>query len=236
MDAKKLIKSLGYTQGLILAPHLDRFLEQNNDFSPELKIGGVKEDDGHFHPSYHCQMTVEELVKDRLNPEPETYSASTKKTFDTGHFWHGYIQAALVEMGFVAPENVERKFLWPLPDLPVYGFETVSRTTPLRVSGTVDLLDVEIPGKGTWLVDIKTTASHTFLDLEKTGLYPKYVAQVNVYADRAERNNALILVVEKDSPHRFREIQIQRDSTLLAEIYERWLTAAEVIGNEQARP
>ena len=231
MDLKKLVKSLGYTQGLILAPHIDRFLEQNNDFCPTLPIGMVKEDDGHFHPSAHPLMSVEELIQDRLAMEHETISASQKKTFDTGHFWHGYIQAALLEMGFVTANNIERKYLWDIPGGPTPN----PRVPGTMVSGTIDLLDVEIPGRGSWLVDIKTTSSLNFLDLEKTGLYPKYVAQVNVYAERADRKNALILVVEKDSPHRFREIQIQRDNDLLAGIYTRWAEAAEVIVDARSR-
>ena len=236
-DFGKLVKTLGLGRGNILAPHIDHFLATHNEFAPTIQVGGIKEDDGHFHPSAHCLMDQADLFDTFLPPLPHPIpnTAAEKKTFDCGHMWHGYLQAALIEMGFVKPENVERHFLWPLPDLLVYGFETVSRTTSMRVSGTVDLLDVEIPGHGTWLVDIKSAGSGTFNSLEKTGLFEKYTAQVNVYGDRVGTENMLILVVSKDNPHEFREIQIQRDSTLLAEIYERWLTVAEELGKRGVR-
>lgn len=227
LDFKKLVKTLGVGQGAILAPHIDLFLSDHNEFAPTIKVGGEKIDDGHFHPSSHCLMPVDALYEDRLDAEHRSITAAEKKTFDCGHMWHAYLQAALIEMGFVKPENVERHFLWPLPDLLAYGLETVSRTTPLRVSGTVDLLDVEIPGQGTWLVDIKTASAGTFNRIEQMDLFEKYRAQVNVYGHLTGNERMLILVIQKDSPHLFREIQIQRDSNLLAGIFERWLTVAE---------
>ena len=113
-------------------------------------------------------------------------------------------------------------------DIP--GAQTLSR----KVSGTVDLFDVEIPGEGAWLVDIKSTASSTFDTLQNTPLYSKYVAQVNVYGDLLNRNKMMILVVNKENG-KMREIQLQRDVELLARIYARWGTVAERLENESTR-
>jgi hypothetical protein len=217
------VKTLGVGQGNILSPHIDIFLADHNEFAPTIKVGGIKVDDGHFHPSGHCLMSEDELFDDRyLQGEGAPgLTAATKKTFDCGHMWHGYIQAALVEMGFVKTENVEHKFV---RDLPVYDLPLPLST---RISGTVDLLDVKIPGRGKWLVDIKTASVATFNRIEQTDLFEKYRAQVNVYGDQMGSNQMLILVIQKDSPHLFREIQIQRDESLLEGIYQRWINVAK---------
>lgn len=222
----KLIKTLGVAQGNILSPHIDIFLADNNDFAPTIKVGGVKVDDGHFHPSSHALMDEEALFKDRQDSLHQRISAAEKKTFDCGHMWHGYIQAALVEMGFVKKENVERHIL---RDLPAYD-QPFPLTT--KVSGTIDLHDLEIPGRGTWLVDIKTAGAGMFNSIEQTDLFKKYLAQVNLYGDMVGQPNMLILIVQKDSPHLFREIQIQRDPDLLFGIYTKWIRVAERLLNE----
>ena len=225
-DFGKLVKGLGMGQGSILAPHLDIFLEEHNEFAPTLKVGGIKEDDGHFHPSSHAMMTEQELDDHFRYPSHRQLSSTEKKTFDCGHMWHGYIQAAMIEMGFVKPENVERHFLWDNP---------ANEADPMKVSGTIDLLDVEIPGRGTWLVDIKTSAANLFNTIEQTPLFEKYRAQVNLYGYAAKTSNLLILVVRKDSPHLFREIQIQYDADLLFGIYTKWATVSEKLRNEPTR-
>jgi len=219
-DFSKLVKTIGAGRGHILAPHIDMFLEQHNEFAPTVTVGGIKVDDGHFHPSGHCLMDEEALYQDRLGAQHRSITAAQKKTFDCGHMWHGYIQAALVEMGFVKPENVERHITLGLPAFnEPFPFRT-------KISGTVDLFDVEIPGRGSWLVDIKTASIGTFANLEQTSLFEKYKAQVNVYGDMVKQKNILILVIQKDSPHDFREIQIQSDPELLSEIYEKWIRVA----------
>lgn len=221
-DMKKLVKTLGLSTGMILVPHIDNFLQTNAEtFFPTMKIGGAKPDDGHFHPSYHCLMSEEDLFDDRLPPYPGSgNTAAQKKTFDVGHFWHGYLQAALVEMGFITEENVERRFLWDIPN------HKTDSDNPIKISGTVDLLDVEIPGRGKWLVDIKSTAASTFATIQNTPLYKKYVAQVNVYGDLADRRQMMILIVNKENGA-MREIQLQRDLDLLTDIYLKFADVAE---------
>jgi hypothetical protein len=218
-DFGKLVKSLGIGQGAVLAPHLDIFLEDNPGFAPTITVGGEKIDDGYFHPSGHALLTEEALYKDRLYPVHKPVTAAEKKVFDCGHMWHAYIQAALVEMGFVTPEDVEHHYLWDIP-----GYEG-----PMKISGTIDLENVQIPGRGSWLVDIKTASSSIFNKIEEMRHFEKYKAQVNIYGDRVRAKNMLILVIRKDSPHLFKEIQIQRDIDLLAGIYTRWANVAEKI-------
>jgi hypothetical protein len=218
-DFSKLVKSLGLGTGAVLAPHIDIFLEDNPGFAPTITVGGEKIDDGQFHPSAHALISEDSLYEEMSKPVRRKLSAAEKKTFDCGHMWHGYIQAALVRMGFVTPKNVERHYLWDIPDSPVAANPRMRGT---MISGTLDLQDVIIPGQGSWLVDIKTASADTFNKIEQTNLFEKYKAQVNIYGERSDARNMLILVVRKDSPHLFREIQIQRDTDLLAGIYTRW--------------
>lgn len=83
--------------------------------------------------------------------------------------WHGYIQNILVEMGFVSPENVERRLI-----------QSVGLATG---SGTADLVDVNIPGHGSWLVDIKTMNKTEFEQGASEYTLMKWKAQVSCYMD-----------------------------------------------------
>jgi hypothetical protein len=71
--------------------------------------------------------------KDRLLSKPVT--PALQRTFDCGHMWHGYIQGILMEMGFVHPDNVERKLKYIIKGNCIGA-------------GTADLVDVNIPGQG----------------------------------------------------------------------------------------
>ncbi len=140
-------------------------------------------------------------------------NAALQRTFDCGHMWHGYIQNILIDMGFVTPENVERKLqhtILSTPDFDVIG------------SGTADLVDVQIPGHGSWLVDIKTMNKGEFEAGATEYTLLKWKAQVSCYMDWLGVDKAFILAISKDSPHNMREYQIVKDDKLLGEIYERW--------------
>lgn len=147
-------------------------------------------------------------------------SASLRRTFDAGHMWHGYIQNILIDMGFVSSENVERELCHPIETR--YG-KAIGK-------GTADLVDVHIPGSGYWLVDIKTM-NHVQFGAPDEEMMAKYFAQVNCYADWLDTDKMMILAVNKDSPHDFREFIVQKDDATLTQIYERWTLAQYCIDN-----
>lgn len=206
----------------ILAPHISLYLERR-EFPPKWSIDvlNIKDDDGHYHPSSHPFLDPRMLYYDRLGARQGTrffpaqpISASLQMTFACGHLWHGYLGSVLVDMGFVAPENVER-----------HTVKSISNESDCLVtgSGTIDLLDVEIPGHGTWLVDMKTVNKREFEAGIMEFTLKKWQAQVNCYGDWAGREKMMVLAIEKDSPHRMLEVQIMRDENLLSDIYDRWI-------------
>jgi hypothetical protein len=215
------VRSLTVNQGQILAPLIDQYLARAK-FPPtwELVIENFREPDPHFHPSSDCYTDPYTLYLDKTDQlKSRPISASLRKTFDVGHMWHRYIQNILIDMRLVAPENVERPLnpkLWTIGGRDFYG------------RGTADLVDVDIPGHGQWLVDIKTMRKSDFESPDETTM-KKYRAQVNVYGEWLGVKRMLILAVCKDSPHDFREFIVQRDESVLDDVYGRWREASTLI-------
>ncbi len=214
-DSKKLLKTLTASQGSILVPHIDRYLNEKK-FPPtwNIVIPNFKERDPYYHPSGDCFLSPTDLWKKRqglLMSKP--VNAALQRTFDCGHMWHGYIQNILIDMGFVLPENVEKQLTHTVLSTP--EFEVIGR-------GTADLVDVAIPGHGDWLVDIKTMNKVEFERGADQFTLLKWKAQVSCYMDWLGVEKAFILAISKDSPHAMREYQIVKDEKLLSEIYERW--------------
>jgi hypothetical protein len=223
-DSKKLLKTLTAGQGSILAPHLDEYLKKGK-FPPEftITISNRREPDPYFHPSSDCYTPPIELWKRRkgLLISRKT-PAALHRTFAVGHMWHGYLQNILIDMGFVQPDNVELTLQ-----------KTIFESPEVIGKGTADLVDVQIPGHGSWLVDIKTMGRREFEAGAHEYTMMKWQAQVNCYMDWLGTEKAFILAVCKDSPHAFREYQIVRDQNLLDEIYDRWLYTQYCLDNDK---
>jgi hypothetical protein len=226
-DPKKLMKSLTAGHGAILAPHIEAY-QQRAKFPEtwQIEVRNSKPWDGHFHPSSDAFTPPVDLWlahKGLIIPRPIT--PALRRTFDCGHMWHGYIQSMLIEMGLVTPENVERYIVKEMqgPHGPFVG------------AGTGDLVDVQIPGHGEWLVDIKTMNKVEFEQGASEWTMMKWQAQVSCYMDWLDTEKAIILAICKDSPHGFREYQIIKNTKLLNEIYERWSYVAHCL-REDVRP
>lgn len=218
MDSSKLLRTLTVNKGTILAPLIDQY-QARGEFPPswEISIRNNKVWDPYFHPSSDCftdPVTLYLEKTDRIRKRK--ISPNLQRTFDCGHMWHGYIQSILIDMGLVAPSNVEQPLLH-------------EHSSPSFIGkGTADLVDVHIPGHGYWLVDIKTMRKDDFGAPSELTM-KKYFAQVNCYGDWLDTEKMLILGICKDSPHEFREWIVQKDTDTLSEIYDRWAYVAECI-------
>lgn len=211
----KLLRTLTVNHGAMLIPHLEAYAAAGKfPKTWDIQIVNYKEKDEFYHPSSHCFMPPIDLWRYRKGQLPSRpISAALRRTFDCGHMWHGYIQAMLLEMGFVMPENVERTV--------THTFE--GSYGPATARGTIDLFDVAIPGQHTpWLIDIKTMSKPEFESGPREQTWLKWEAQVNCYMDWMNVDEAMILAVCKDSPHDFREYKVQRNPELVQEIYDRW--------------
>lgn len=221
MDSKKLLKSLTAGRGSILVPHIEAY-QRRSKFPDtwEIEIRNSKPGDGHFHPSSDAFTPPLDLWMQKKGMVlPSLISPALRRTFDCGHMWHGYLQAMLIEMGLVQPGNVER-----------YITHLINTQWGDAIgAGTGDLVDVKIPGHGLWLVDIKTMNKVEFEQGANEWTLMKWRAQVSCYMDWFGADKALILAISKDSPHAMREYQIQKDTALLKEIYDRWGYVAECL-------
>ncbi len=218
---QKLDKSK-VTRGILknekLVPHLDRAIQSSGDFDWTYEIEAKKGDQA-FHPSSHCLLSPLEIYNSIVDPEKEEISASLRKTFSVGHFWHGYIYHILVEkLGFTGWVEIEA------PGTRVWGMNGDGSPKPYHFSqGKADVARCSIPKHGDYLIDIKTMNA---IDFRTPGLphrfHYKYVAQINIYMDFFDMEKAIILKVQKDSPHDFAEVELVRNQPLIDAIYEKW--------------
>lgn len=221
MDSKKLIRNLSQKSN-ILVPFIDAYQAGGNFPNKwHIVIENYKEDDGCFHPSSDCLTPSRELYESFVNPtKPKPISHLLRRTFDCGTLWHGYFENILIEMGFVDPDDVERHYIK----------EIQSKDGTAKAAGTGDLVNVNIPGHGKWLVDLKTMNKRQFETPDKY-LMDKYTAQVNIYSDFFQLDNIMILGICKDSPHALKEIIIRKDEELIDLIYGKWIHVSNCIKN-----
>lgn len=237
-DKSKLVKNLA--KGNVLVPYLDRAFN-TFDGPFEFKYESKKTDDA-WHPSGDCTPTVTELWhKAKGTGDEWVISGSLRKTFMVGHYWHQLLQHLVVDVLEMAPlESVERsgskgwgplKLVMEQEVLPVQQWHRPYHW----VSGSADIAPLETK---TWkgLVDFKTMSSHQF----KQNSLPewcagKYKCQMNIYMDLFDLDKALIVGVNKDSPHDFKEYEFARDQNLIDAIYAKWEFVSELL-DQDAEP
>jgi hypothetical protein len=233
----QLVKNL--SKKYKLATHLDKAIGKGEmEWKAEFR---EKKGDTGWHPSGDCLPSPYELYHQARSEERELLAPGTYKTFAVGHFWHQYIQHIVVErLGFCGWDAIERHgdkgWTKELEDLiPEAGvtFEG-DRYKPFHwVSGSADIAPCEIPGHGTYLVDIKTMGSHDFRQAGlPTWCAAKYEAQVNIYMDFFDLEQAIILCVSKDSPHEFKEYIFERNPPLIEALYAKWKLVSACLDEE----
>jgi hypothetical protein len=214
---KNLLKKL--STGEIITQHIEIY--QNKGEFPDkwtIEIENYRRGgpDHCFHPSGDCLVSDAELYKRLAGEDKSRTMAGLRRVFDCGHFWHGYYQNMLVDMGYAKPEDVEKSYKYEHPD----GWTG---------RGTLDLI-IDVKNKGQFIVDMKTMNDIEFDD----GPYPytlaKWTAQVNCYMNWSGIRQAFILAIRKGGTpgksgrpaHDLREITIEYDQDLVDGIYEKW--------------
>lgn len=214
------------TRHEILVPHLNNYFA-NGKFPDELPIvvHPNKEPDDAFHPSSALKCAQVLYAAFREDLPQEHHSPDSQKTFMVGHMYHGWLQWVIVEgLGFATWDDIEKEH--------DYHFMT-SNGNPYRVRGFVDIARCVVPNRGTYLVDIKTMNARIYAQqtLPATTL-EKYEAQVKLYLEFEDLDEAIILAAEKDSPHRFKEILVQRDPLFVDDVMEQWETVVDALVEE----
>lgn len=236
------------SQKRILVPHINRYLELGKfPESWKLEITPNRGPDSFFpsfHPSGDCTPCVKQLYAKLKGFLPDDkLAASSQKNFAVGNFWHIWLQTIIVEgLGFCGWDEVEKglNITWPRPK--VEGeFDLEKGFKPPRLpheqrlwwgTGTADIAHCDIPGVGKFLIDFKTMNSRYFAkdESELTFLTDKWKAQVSCYMDwLGDIDRAIVVGIQKDSPHEFREFLFDKDDTLVYNIYNKWTEVAQSV-------
>jgi hypothetical protein len=257
LDKSNLVKNLA--KNTKFAYHLDRAIGLG-DFEWEYKYKPKTGDTG-WHPSGHCTPSMFELYHHAIgnSPDPkakapdgtapiqknkrEGFTAQTLKTFQVGHFWHGYLQHLTVEvLGFAGWEDIERKGVRGWGDSIISGVDHDGKEVRHYqdwhyVAGSGDVAPLYIPTHGPYLVDFKTMGD---FDFKKPGLpdwcADKYECQINIYMDFFDLDRALIIGVQKGTPHDFKEIEFHRNQPLVDALYEKWQIVSACIEDGTVPP
>lgn len=232
------IKKTDFTKAFAktkLGYHLDKEINKG-DFEWEYKFDGKEEDDA-WHPSSHCVQPPLDLYHIAQGELEAFEGPKPLKTFQVGHFWHQYLQEVVVRMGFCDLTAIERKGMvgWgdPLEETP-----TTIQYQPFHwVTGSGDIAPCEIPGHGPYLVDFKTMSSFAFKPNKPSeSTLVKWECQLNVYMDFFDLEKALIVGINKDSPHDFKEFEFHRNDKLVDALYYKWKLVAACLEEDTPPP
>jgi hypothetical protein len=229
-----------FTKNLVkrhkLVTHLDSYLAtevSDFEFKYEPKIG-----DDAWHPSGHCTPSVTDLYSIATEAaEPKDWGTAMLKTFMVGHFWHQLLQKAVVDIGFASLSSIERRGTkgWGgITDPHGDGNIMEYKYRPYHwATGAADVAPCTIPKHGDYVIDFKTMSSHQYksVALPEWAAF-KYECQINIYMDFFGIEKGLIVAVQKDSPHEFKEFEYEYNEDLVTAIYDKWKYVSECIDND----
>lgn len=246
--AKKFDKSkaqTGYTKTIIINQLDEAFKRFDGPFAFEYES---KKGDFGWHPSGDCLPSVSALwakAYSALHPEEATVKAKDlshlNKTFMVGHYWHQIIQHIIVKEGWAHASAIEgigyrawgenKEYRWVV-DNQVY-YDDPSAHKPFHyVRGQGDVAPLVMNG-WTGLVDIKTMNPADFkAGLAQSRFANKYLAQINIYMDLFDLDQAIILAVDKGSSA-FAEYTFVRDQNLIDQIYAKWERVSELLDKDE---
>lgn len=200
----------------VLAPHLDNWFAAAEfpDAIP-FSVHMNKEQDTAFHPSSALRCSRELYAMLRGELPSSKHNHDSYKNFMIGHMFHGLFQHIFVEeLGFATWHDIEKEH--------DYFFDTADGN-PYRVRGFIDIAHCVIPNVGDVLVDLKTVNARMFAqDRLPESTMEKYEAQVKLYLSFEGMDEGIILGIEKDTPHKFKEWKVMADDEFVSETLARW--------------
>jgi hypothetical protein len=221
-----------------LVPLLDKAIAGFDDeweFKYEPKVHDL-----FWHPSGHCvplPSILYDLAYDRLNNVvDENFERSMRKYGPVGHFWHQFLQMIMVRHDMVESSAIERRAFkgWPHGEHPKWtpGHipSDVTGYVPFHACvGNADVAPWTYNGHD-YIVDFKTMGSRSFQQVVLPKAFAaKYECQMNIYMDFFGYDRALIVGINKDTPHDFKEFEFRRNQPLIDVIYAKWKFVAECL-------
>jgi hypothetical protein len=223
LDKSQITRNLGKKYKLV--PFLEKSLSDFDE--PWGYQYEEKEKDTAWHPSGHCTPLATELWE--ITQGVDTFgpiSGALRKSFQVGHFWHQLLQhIVLHKLEFCKPEAIERRGTRIWGTVEASGTKTFTNKDLFKpfcwVTGSGDIAPVEVP-KWKGIVDFKTMSSHQF---KQAGIpewaAAKYECQINLYMDFFDEGEAIIVPINKDTPHDMKEFLYKRNQPLIDIIYEK---------------
>jgi hypothetical protein len=224
LDKSQITRNLGKKYKLI--PYLEKALI---GFEDEWSYKYTqKKLDTAWHPSGDCTPPVSELYEKVTGTYEGHDFSGLDKNFQVGHFWHQFLQYIILhKLEFCEPDAIERR-----------GTKDWSNTNNCEpghwVTGAGDIAPILLPCGWRGIVDIKSMSSFAFKKSEnELPFADKYECQFNIYMDLFDEDRAMLLAVNKDTPHDFKEFIFERDQDMIDAIYAKWeyvgacLTAGE---------
>lgn len=215
-----------------LAPKLDKAIagfDEAWSFTYE-----PKEHDLYWHPSGHCTpnaSSLYDLALERLNDGVnEEHERSMRKYGPVGHFWHQWLQHIMVRYDMCRADAVERRGWkgWRHHNAP-YITVPVDFDPFHACTGSADVAPWSHKGHD-YIVDFKTMGSRSFQrPTLPDSFVEKYTCQMNIYMDFFGYERGLIVAINKDTPHDFKEFEFRRDDRLIEAIYAKWKFVGECL-------
>lgn len=153
-----------------------------------------------------------------------------------GHHWWGEPSVHAVSEAYMqdpARSEVTTKsgVAFPASNLPRRGDDLLVPDPYHWATGSADVCPADLPGKGLVLLDYKTMNGRDFNRNEPPSwCAAKWECQLNIYLDFFDVEEWGVLVgVEKDHPHGFKEFHYRRNQPLIEAIYEKWYLVAELV-------
>lgn len=244
IDMSKM-RNLGKKQ--ILAPYLEKYIRTNgNDpwsFSFEnTHTGGT---DTAWHPSSDCMAPPSELLAKARGEKVEKFNedGGLNKHMMVGHFWHQWLQHICLKLEFCSEPNIERvgerawatektdRWVPGKPDVQMMSYRTIAKPY-CWATGSADIAPIVLPKGWEGVVDFKTMSSTSFKK-DDVPFGDKYECQINIYMDFFDLDKALMLGINKDAPHAFKEFQYNRNQPLIDAIYDKWKYVGERLDEDR---
>lgn len=217
-----------------LVPLLDKAIagfDEEWDFHYVPKVPDL-----YWHPSGHCvpePSVLYDLAVDRLNGDHDTELQRKMAKFGpVGHFWHQFLQHIMVRYEMVPPSAIEAQSIkgWVPGAEEEYYYSFAIPFEPFHACrGSADVAPW-VYKSHEYIVDFKTMSSRSFQSVTlPSGFAAKYECQMNIYMDFFDWDRALIVAVNKDTPHDFKEFEFRRNQPLIDVIYDKWKFVSECL-------
>lgn len=204
---------LPYFRNALLSKQWPDSYQVQIDSSPYYGTG-----DGYFHPSTHGLIGARELYY-RFHPDHQEHlihevrNVQSEMTLAMGSALHGIVQAQFQMAGLIKDEeDVEVEYV----------------IAEHHVRGRVDFL-VHHPDGNTYPVELKTQNSRSF-ELQNA-IKPIWDAQLSMGLHGTGYPTGVLLVLESGYPYRMKEFRVDRNDTLLSEIFAKFDYVRECIAH-----